>query len=828
MFSRNPLVVLLAVTCWNCAAAVGLSADQAVPFVIGFERFARHQDISVDDAGALLISELSCTACHASDDPRFAAKRGPKLGGAGNRLRADWVARFIAAPSELHPGTTMPNLLHAIDDAQRAATVTALAAFLSSQVEPFPVLKAGGALPVVHEFWRKGDSQRGAELYHEIGCVACHEPDSAYEAPATVPSAIDALIEQLDPEELEELGLARSARRVPSISHGVLHEKYSSRALTMMLLDPLSERPDARMPSLRLQPAEAADIAAYLMREGALEYEIPVIDGKSDQIESGRRLFYELRCVNCHDTQLQVAPRSARSLDQLRMDASSNCLGQADDRMPRYRLDERQVQSIRDALQSRHSTKPQSASQAVQFGMLQLNCFACHERDRHLDGEVVGNSQGSVQGNVLGGVGRYRKPYFETIGRVDLGDEGRLPPPLTGVGRKLLPGAIQAALGAKAVARRPYMTIRMPAYHPDTVASLIRGLPEADRVDSSDAAKVFDAPQQDMAEIGRELVNTGCVECHTFRGESLPGVIGTDVNDAGSRLQPQWFRDFLRNPASVKPRTRMPTFFSDGRSHRADLLGGNVDRQIAAIWHYLNSAEPLPEKIVNAMSQDYELSPTDRPIILRTFMREAGNHAIAVGLAGGVNFAFDAGATRLAIGWRGRFLDARGTWFERFAPPADPLGDELIHFPADFPFAVMRGAAGGPEEPATSASNITFGGYRIDESGVPTFLYRFKHWEIEDRIERGDQASLVRTWSLLPSGDASLERGVIGFELHAHVGKQLRRIGPMSVRDENGLMVSVISGIDHEGELTDDGDRQRWRIALPGTGVHVIRVAYQW
>jgi len=74
----------------------------------------------------------------------------------------------------------------------------------------------------------------------------------------------------------------------------------------------------------------------------------------------------------------------------------------------------------------------------------------------------------------------------------------------------------------------------------------------------------------------------------------------------------------------------MPSFFPDGKSQRPDLLDGDVDRQIASMWAYLNSKEAfeLPEKIKEARARNYELQPTDKPIVLRSFMKNAGTHAI--------------------------------------------------------------------------------------------------------------------------------------------------------------------------------------------------------
>ena len=77
-------IVLSLMTCSICGFAHAQA--EAVPFVAGFERFARHQEIDKVTAGRLLLTELSCTACHTSNSDDLKPKLGPQLDGAGNRL----------------------------------------------------------------------------------------------------------------------------------------------------------------------------------------------------------------------------------------------------------------------------------------------------------------------------------------------------------------------------------------------------------------------------------------------------------------------------------------------------------------------------------------------------------------------------------------------------------------------------------------------------------------------------------------------------------------------------------------------------------------------
>ena len=80
-----PALILLVIEAVNPLRAT----EATPPFVAGFERLGRHDEIESDTAGRVLLSELSCTACHASDDKDLQPKRGPQLDGAGNRLQHD-------------------------------------------------------------------------------------------------------------------------------------------------------------------------------------------------------------------------------------------------------------------------------------------------------------------------------------------------------------------------------------------------------------------------------------------------------------------------------------------------------------------------------------------------------------------------------------------------------------------------------------------------------------------------------------------------------------------------------------------------------------------
>jgi hypothetical protein len=108
-------------------------------------------------------------------------------------------------------------------------------------------------------------------------------------------------------------------------------------------------------------------------------------------------------------------------------------------------------------------------------------------------------------------------------------------------------------------------------------------------------------------------------------------------------------------------------------------------------------------------------------------MANAGTHAIAVGFPQGIHFAFDAEKCRLAILWKGRFLDGYNAWFSRMNPTADPLGSDV---------KILESA---------SPDGLRFQGYTLDQAGIPTFHYTDGTTEILDKIAPDGQGNFLRS-----------------------------------------------------------------------------------
>src|SRR6185437_11068996 len=199
------------------------------PIVAGFERFhAGGADAA--KGGRLLLGELNCISCHrpeTSQEPRLQRKQAPILDGVGNRVRRSYLRKYLRDPKAIKPGSTMPDLLAGLPEAERGQTIEALVHFLAST----GTLRQGR--PDIKSI------ALGKQLFHQVGCVACHGTrDNA----------------------------GNEAKRLStSVPLGDLRAKYSLTSLASFLENPHTVRPSGRMPGI-LTNQEAKQVANYLLQ----------------------------------------------------------------------------------------------------------------------------------------------------------------------------------------------------------------------------------------------------------------------------------------------------------------------------------------------------------------------------------------------------------------------------------------------------------------------------------------------------------------------------------------------------------------------------------
>jgi cytochrome c553 len=650
------------------AILVGAAALGAEPLVTGFDRF--HAATPTAEGGRLLYNELGCVNCHGGETG-LPALRGPALATVTQRVRSEWLRRFVADPAAVHPGTVMPQVLAKADD----MTLVAIEHYLAS-LKPKAAAKAPAKILHVN-------GGRGGELFNTLGCVACHAPGEGFVPPDGAPKA--------------------SEFTHRSVGFGDLKAKYSLDSLGAFILDPLKARTDGRMPKVAMERQDSIDIAGYLLEfqgsDGRLD--VPVVSVVADKnlAIAGRKAVIAAQCAACHD----LPKDAAAKLVPLKT-VEGGCLDADHARGPRYALSAAQRASLKLFL----AKKDEAASPKLtaDLTLQALNCVACHERDG------------------LGGPDAARKPFFQ--GDHNLGDTGRYPPPLTGIGGKLRPEWLTKVLAGENRVR-PYLKTKMPQYGVAT-AELGKLLGVAD----ARASLKFEGGD-DTA--GRKLMGTqggaGCITCHRWGDRPSLGIQGPDLSNSAARLQEGWLKEYLINPAAYRPGTLMPSFWPGGKSFNPTILGGDTDKQIASIYKFIESANGEPEGFPQNRNGEFEIVPKDRPVVQRAFLDGVGVRAILVGFPTGVHLAYDGDKGGPGLAWKGRFFDAYLTWFSRFPTFEKPIGEQVVAWP----------------KPAGR-----FLGYRLDAKGNPTFLNEQGGVKVEETYE-GIEGGLRRTVTWAPTPD---------------------------------------------------------------------------
>ena len=69
---------------------------------------------------------------------------------------------------------------------------------------------------------------------------------------------------------------------------------------------------------------------------------------------------------------------------------------------------------------------------------------------------------------------------------------------------------------------------------------------------------------------------------------------GINLAYAAERLLLPFYRRWVRNPLAIDPQSKMPVYFEDSKSPLTDLLEGDADKQIDAIWQYVRLGTNMP------------------------------------------------------------------------------------------------------------------------------------------------------------------------------------------------------------------------------------------
>ena len=335
--------------------------------------------------------------------------------------------------------------------------------------------------------------------------------------------------------------------------------KFPPSALIEFLKKPDAHYGWIRMPTFKLSDKQREQLAAYLFANSEKLKGIPAPSDKA-VLEKGRELVQTSGCLNCHNLKLENQ-FTVKSLADLK-NFKGGCLAENPDetKAPIFQF----VAAEREALQAFLESDRSSLTRHVpaEFAERQtklLNCRNCHE--------------GQVEGI----------PHFDLLGG------------------KLKPEWASTFIGGDFPEKmRPWLDAQMPAFT-KRADLLVEGLAAQNGLPPQTPAEP--AIDEEAAKVGNRLISAppfgfSCIQCHSvgkFAATQVFEAPGVNLIYSGARLQPSYFKRWLRNPPMVDPSTKMPVYFDEeGKSPLAEVYDGDGPKQINAIWQYLRLGNKMP------------------------------------------------------------------------------------------------------------------------------------------------------------------------------------------------------------------------------------------
>ena len=179
-----------------------------------------------------------------------------------------------------------------------------------------------------------------------------------------------------------------------------------------------------------------------------------------------------------------------------------------------------------------------------------------------------------------------------------------------------------------------------------------------------------------------------------------------------------------------------------GHASNQDILQGNTNAQIASIYAFAKSGKGFPHGYPEIGTSAFEIVPTDRPVIQRSFLDGVGTDVLLVGFPEQLHYAVNGETGRPALMWKGRYFDAYRTWFSRFPEFEEPLGSDVVSWP----------------DTKNSEKSI-YKGYQNNENGSPTFISEYMGSVLYDQLqpfERSD-GSIVMKRTIRYTKEAQLQ-----------------------------------------------------------------------
>lgn len=570
----------------------------------GVEHLAGAEDLN---KGWEKIEEYGCYACHKIEGWEHKRMPGPSLSKISGKVSKEFFKNWVWSPKGFNSHAKMPSFFAQTNNSdpefmrKNIVEVNAMAEYIwdkSAAYKPFAK-------------YQGGNKDKGKQLVKDVGCMGCHGIEG-WEA------------------ESKKVG----AYAGPYLS-GTGSKVKSADWLVSWLIKPSHYQEDTIMPSFRLSEREANDIASYLMSlrnkkfeelrfeqldkdlrdEILLEYfaafdteeisqqKVTQMSDRERTLELGYRSVGKYGCYSCHNIEgfdgrsgigPELTKEGSKPLTQFGFNQQHDIEHSRDGwikahlvnprrwdggldkpfkdllRMPNFYMSEKEAESmtlailgqVSDEIPLRGIKRMSAREKLANEGMKvvsKYSCVGCHSID--------------------GWGGKIVKMYDDT---------NEAPPQLNKEGFRVQSDWLYHFLG-NVQPIRPWLKIRMPSFNLSTEDknAIVTGFQaKAEQATFVENDEKIEWEPGERAAALKLFESLACVSCHTT-GFNKDEATAPNLHKAKPRLRPEWIAAWLHNPQKFIPGTVMPSFWEDGESMEAEILGGDSDRQVKALVKYI-------------------------------------------------------------------------------------------------------------------------------------------------------------------------------------------------------------------------------------------------
>jgi len=391
--------------------------------VADIDRFRGERKGSRLNLGQHLFREVGCINCHNVDALAGSRKVGPDLTRVASKLTPAFVQQWAFFPQKFRPSTRMPHFF--MQENNRAESL--------NQFDPEPVQRTQAEVAAISKYlfavsqpWKPlekpdgvtGDVQRGRGLFRSLGCLACHAnlaefgeewiakdlmhreklsaETAGYRYKAMTHEQRVRYAMQHFPDQTETIFEPDTVRFDPDRPYNPptfsrfapelsgIGSKTTAQWLYSWLMEPTLYAADTKMPSLRLTPAEAADIAAYLATLKNEEFEQREFEMDTARAQMANDLMFQILASQRSEARSQAIMRDeGKELTNMLVSLLRGSLGQraAEGSVPPKTPDE-VARLGEQAAQELIRPMPIEDKKLVFLGSKMINhygCYACHK-----------------------------------------------------------------------------------------------------------------------------------------------------------------------------------------------------------------------------------------------------------------------------------------------------------------------------------------------------------------------------------------------------------------------------------------------------------------